>query len=376
MFHRSIARAAGAVILGAGLLLGGGSPALADETDTGPNSAACAEATATRDFHQDRVDQRQRQADKFEQRALEHDANAEEADQRATNKQAAAEQADHRAASRDAAAAEADERAAAKQQAAEEADQRAADKQAAAAAAESNGNLERRDQYRDEAAASRENRDKYRDEATASRANRNQYRLEAAQSRENRALYREQAADARAERDAERKAVAENRAKQDKRLMQRDRQADKRDAVDMSVCAEPGVKTPPDGEPEFADKDCADLSREQAQDLLEQDASDPHRLDADNDGQACEAGGGQEDTKPCANAGTVSDNGEWAWNCEKWIPVSHDTDDGAAQKAGVETGEGDLAYTGANAFSWLAGGLGLAGAGALAMAAAPRLRRN
>ncbi|MQA16079.1 MAG: hypothetical protein GEV09_18585 [Pseudonocardiaceae bacterium] len=129
-----------------------------------------------------------------------------------------------------------------------------------------------------------------------------------------------------------------------------------------------------------ADLDCADFPLADgttAQNVLDADGSDPHRLDADNDGKACE-GDAQEDTEPCPNAGTISDSGDWAWNCEQWIPV--DTDDAAAPDGGVETGDGGtekLAYTGAgNALGWLAGGLGLVGAGALTLAAGPRLLRR
>lgn len=355
MTHRCIARIAGAAILGAGLLLGGASPALA--TDTGPDSEACQTATEQRDFRQDRVDQRQRQADRFEAKAQQHDDNAAAADELATNKQAAADQADDRATRRQAAANEADARAIRKQDAAEQ--------------AEANGNLERRDQYREEAEQARANRDQYRDEAAASRENRDRFRVEAA--------------DARAERDSERAAAEEDRATSEKRLMQSERQAAKRDAVDMGVCNEqPGKdhedKTPPGDKPGFIDKDCAELTGEQAQALLDEDRSDPHRLDGDNDDLACEQGGGQEDTS-CSNVGVTDDSGHWVWDCEQWVQVS--TDDGSAANDGDETDEGDtgkLAYTGAgNALGWLAGGLGLVGAGALALALGrtrPVLRRN
>lgn len=41
------------------------------------------------------------------------------------------------------------------------------------------------------------------------------------------------------------------------------------------------------------DCDCADLTRAQAQRLLARDRSDPHRLDRDGDGLACEVSGRQ-----------------------------------------------------------------------------------
>jgi uncharacterized protein DUF4352 len=45
----------------------------------------------------------------------------------------------------------------------------------------------------------------------------------------------------------------------------------------------PVISPPPDG-----DYDCSDLTYGQAQAMLAQDPSDPHGLDADNDGEACE----------------------------------------------------------------------------------------
>jgi micrococcal nuclease len=42
--------------------------------------------------------------------------------------------------------------------------------------------------------------------------------------------------------------------------------------------------------PSSGDRDCADFdSQPEAQEFLEDDPSDPHGLDADGDGQACEA---------------------------------------------------------------------------------------
>ena len=54
---------------------------------------------------------------------------------------------------------------------------------------------------------------------------------------------------------------------------------------------EPPVTTePPPATPAFADKDCADFAtKAEAQAALDADRSDPHRLDADNDGLACES---------------------------------------------------------------------------------------
>ncbi|WP_245788147.1 excalibur calcium-binding domain-containing protein [Amycolatopsis marina] len=52
----------------------------------------------------------------------------------------------------------------------------------------------------------------------------------------------------------------------------------------------------PPAEPVFTDKNCADFAtKEEAQAVLDADRSDPHRLDGDSDGLACETrfGGGQ-----------------------------------------------------------------------------------
>lgn len=337
MTHRCIARIAGAAILGAGLLLGGTSPALA--TDTGPDSTACRAGTDERDFRQDPIVQPQ--AANFDRHAQQHDADAAAADELAANKQAAADQADDRATRRQAAANEADERANRKQNAAEQ--------------AEANGNLERRDQYREEAEQARINRDQYRDEAAASRENRDQFRAEAGDARAEREDARAKAEDARTDRDEAKAACAEPKPPGDTEQPGKDDED----------------KTPSSGDkPGFIDKDCAELTGDQAQAMLDEDRSDPHRLDADKDGLACERGGGQEDTS-CSNIGVTDDSGHWVWDCEQWVQVS-DTDDGSAPKDGDGADDGDtgkLVYTGAgNALGWLAGGLGLVGAGALALA--------
>ncbi len=46
------------------------------------------------------------------------------------------------------------------------------------------------------------------------------------------------------------------------------------------------------GDATSADVDCGDVSKEEAQDILDGDPSDPNGLDADDDGEACDAGAG------------------------------------------------------------------------------------
>ncbi len=388
MVHRAITRLAGAVVLGSGLLLGAASPALADEAKTGPNSAACQEATEQRAEHQRQADEYQAQADEFEAMAVEHDKAAAEADALATMRQ-------KQAAAKDALAAE-------QQQIADEADAEAQRQQQAAAEAEATGDIEARDKARAAAAEARAARDEARDRAEA-----------AIKARDD---ARDSAQAARDERDAQREEAREDRERRDARLAQVQRQVKLAGAVDMSVCAESTPTTPttecPDGEvlkgdecvpenttpkpeecedgqqrnddgecvtpPTKIDLNCDDFPLADgatAQDVLDADSTDPHNLDGDNDGEACEAGGGNENTDTCDNAGVISDDGKWAWNCEEWILISED--DGAAPEGGIETGEGALAYTGVgNTLGWLAGGLGLVGAGALAIAGGPRLLRR
>lgn len=108
------------------------------------------------------------------------------------------------------------------------------------------------------------------------------------------------------------------------------------------------------------DLDCGDLTYEQAQAELQRDPSDPHRLDADNDGEACED---SERGGSGAGEGQQADTG-----------TSGDTDDGRTPAGGVETGAGGTATqdVGSPSSTWLA----LAGAAAVATAGAFRLRRN
>lgn len=307
-------RLTGVVILGAGLLLGGASPALASEQETGPNSEAC--QTARDD------------AAAYDQEATAQEQRVVDADAEATAREEQAAEQDQFASEQDRVASDYDAEAAAQQQ-------RAAAEQA----------RQDRDDAREHAEGARKARDDAHASVEADRIERDEARAAAAEARENRDAAREEA---------------------------------------EKVCAEPTLPPKddeqpggeiPEDEPEFIDKDCADLTHDEAQALLEQDSSDPHRLDADDDGIACEAGGGQEDTESCDKAGVVHDSGAWVWNCERWIPISED--EGPAPKGGFETGEGGLAYTGiSDALGWLAGGLGLVGAGALTMAAGPRLLRR
>jgi hypothetical protein len=90
-----------------------------------------------------------------------------------------------------------------------------------------------------------------------------------------------------------------------------------------------------------ADRDCADFaSQADAQAALEADPSDPERLDADDDGQACEsfdyAGGGQVAAVP---------------------------------RDGVAAGDGSAAADDAGSLPYLLGSLSLAAAGGAAYAA-------
>ena len=51
----------------------------------------------------------------------------------------------------------------------------------------------------------------------------------------------------------------------------------------------PDSREPSSGHPSGRDLDCADFSsQEEAQEVLEDDRSDPNGLDADSDGEACE----------------------------------------------------------------------------------------
>ena len=48
--------------------------------------------------------------------------------------------------------------------------------------------------------------------------------------------------------------------------------------------------------PDGPDEDCPEISQAEAQAILDADPSYPNRLDADDDGIACEDGGGSEDS--------------------------------------------------------------------------------
>ncbi len=346
MFHRStITRAAGAVILGAGLMLGTAAPALASEQETGPKSQACVEATQERDGHEAQADEYQAQADEFEGAAAEHDANAAAADEVATARQA-------QAAAKDDLAAE-------QQEAAEHWDEVATDKQSIAdeySDATTAEGIAQRDAAREAAADARVKRDAARDRAEGAR-----------QARED---ARASAADARTERNAQRDEATKDRERRDARLAQVEREQNRAAAVDMSVCDEPpadGTKPPPDEEnPKTPECEEGQVRNDDG------DCVAPLPPAEEPDKPA----GGDEDKT--SNVGVISDDGQWVWNGDEWVPV--DTDDGDAPEGGVETGDGGnekLAYTGAgNMLGWLAGGLGLVGAGALAMAAGPRLLRR
>lgn len=77
-------------------------------------------------------------------------------------------------------------------------------------------------------------------------------------------------------------------------------------AAQKTACAEPKPEPEPDPEPAPRDLDCSDfvgadgrLDRAAAQSKLDEDKSDPHNLDVDGDGLAC------EDDEPPAPGGQV-----------------------------------------------------------------------
>jgi len=62
-------------------------------------------------------------------------------------------------------------------------------------------------------------------------------------------------------------------------------------ASELDEARNAGCEVPEDRDPAPApveDVDCGDVSDAEAQRLLDEDPSDPHNLDADNDGQACD----------------------------------------------------------------------------------------
>ena len=94
-----------------------------------------------------------------------------------------------------------------------------------------------------------------------------------------------------------------------------------------------------------ADLDCSDFdTQEEAQDELEQDPSDPHRLDADNDGQACEDvdyGTTPPVGETTAADGTTADeaNRDGSFVCEAFLRVVRD-ENGALRRQ-YRDGNGD-----------------------------------
>jgi hypothetical protein len=105
------------------------------------------------------------------------------------------------------------------------------------------------------------------------------------------------------------------------------------------------------------DLDCADLTYEEAQAELSRDPSDPHDLDRDNDGEAC-------DESPRAGAAAGQTN----------TVAGSETDAGRTPAGGVETGAGGTAAqdSGLSSGGWFA----VAGAAALTTAAAAGRRRR
>lgn len=89
------------------------------------------------------------------------------------------------------------------------------------------------------------------------------------------------------------------------------------------------------GAPGFQDKDCDDLTTQQARSLLAQDSTDPHNLDADNDGEPCEI-----------------------------------------DQVAIASNTGNLASTGVSGVGWMVPLGGLLIAVGIAAVLLPRLRRN
>ena len=119
-----------------------------------------------------------------------------------------------------------------------------------------------------------------------------------------------------------------------------------------------GMSYPLAGVAVAQDLDCSDFATQaQAQAEYNRDPSDPHRLDADNDGTACEtlAGGVPED---------AATNG--------------DQDTGAAPKGGVETGAGGTAEDDSSLLVpvSLAGGVVLAAGGVVLVRRRPVRQRD
>lgn len=119
------------------------------------------------------------------------------------------------------------------------------------------------------------------------------------------------------------------------------------------------------------DVDCADLSRAEAQALLNADPSDPHRLDRDDDGLACEDGDAVSSpaTGP-DDAPTPTDEPDQASSTDEPDRVSPAGEPGqvsAVPAGGVEAGDGSAGTGGTEPTAFLLAGSGAvlaAGAGA------------
>lgn len=101
---------------------------------------------------------------------------------------------------------------------------------------------------------------------------------------------------------------------------------------------------------------CDDFnSQEEAQAELDADPSDPHGLDADNDGIAC------EELSTAGDGGAADDDGAAD-------ATGDDADEGEVPTGGVATGGGGTASSGLTLFQLLVGTAGaVAGAGLAAM---------
>ncbi|GAA2349409.1 hypothetical protein GCM10009854_28750 [Saccharopolyspora halophila] len=87
------------------------------------------------------------------------------------------------------------------------------------------------------------------------------------------------------------------------------------------------------------DRDCADFSsRQEAQSAFESVPGDPERLDADNDGLACEALESNSESAPAEGESSAPVEGEG----DSQAPVGAG-DSGMAPTGGVEAGHGGMA---------------------------------
>lgn len=100
--------------------------------------------------------------------------------------------------------------------------------------------------------------------------------------------------------------------------------------------------------PQVEDHDCPDFRSEAAaQRYFDIDPSDPHRLDRDNDGKACEAGGGSQDSTESDTDARETDNDHDEQGEHSVSPQPQEDDDSGTEtqqpEGGVDAGGGGLA---------------------------------